>query len=105
MAQYDHQNLAMTVHKIYRRRLPCEVGHAIDPYQNGGNKWTWSHRWVAGPAGRRRTDGRHSTPLGRCQDCGKTPREILDPPVLPRVKREVDVTSDGFLRAAIESGR
>lgn len=106
MAQYDSRNLANTVHAIARRRLPCDVGHAIAPqYRGSRRKWVYYHRWIAWPAGTRRTDGEHSEQLPRCVNCGKTRREIFDPPIVPRVKREVDCTSDSFLRAAIESGR
>jgi hypothetical protein len=105
MAQFDHRNLAPTVYATPRHRLPCEVGHAIDAYANGGHTWTSSHRWIAGPTNKRRTDGLHSVRLPRCVNCGKTDEETMSRPKRIRPATPVpDHASDSWLRAAIDSG-
>ncbi len=82
---YDHRNLANTVGP--RRRMPCEVGWAIDPYANGGRTWTWCHQW-----------GKD----GRCLHCRKTVKQILEPraprPPKPRKARPVRSGRPGLLR-------
>lgn len=59
---WSELNLANTVG--YRRRMPCEVGFAIEPWGNGGRTWTWSHQW-----------GKD----GRCLNCRKTVKQVLEP--------------------------
>lgn len=109
MAQYDNRNLAPTIHGVARHRLPCTVGFAIDPWANGGRKWTWCHQWVAST---KRPVGEYQPTLGRCVNCHKTLAETLYPPKPPKAEKQrktnrpaYDAASMGALQAAIESGR
>lgn len=61
-------NLCPTVENRPRyETLRCTVGYAIDPYANGGRRWTWSHQW---------TDRRAGLEGGSCIHCGKTLKEV-----------------------------
>lgn len=61
---YDPRNLCVTK----RAKVPgplvrqwCVIGHAIDPWANGGRTWAWDHRWAD----------------GHCRDCHRTLDDIL----------------------------
>jgi hypothetical protein len=63
---YDHRNLCQTVRAHTRGHLHrqwCVIGHAINPYGNGGRTWAHDHRWAD----------------GHCLDCHKTVEDILVP--------------------------
>jgi hypothetical protein len=62
------RNLCATVEVRARyETLRCTVGHAIQPWANGGRTWTMSHQW---------TDSRGGLGGGTCIHCGKTLKEV-----------------------------
>lgn len=63
---WDQRNLCPTVRAHVRGPLVrqwCVIGHAIQPWANGGRTWAWDHRWAD----------------GHCLDCHKTVEDILVP--------------------------
>lgn len=64
---YSHTNLCNTVESRARYETArCTVGHAIQPWQNGGRSWAMHHKW---------TDHKGGYEGGTCQNCGKTLKE------------------------------
>lgn len=107
---WDHRNIAETIHAMpVYETLRCEVGHGIDPYQNGGRTWANFHRWPRLP-----DDAPNPKREGHCLNCGKTLSEIrvrLNPktgqPIVPRARRaryEAPPGSEAHLERALRSG-